>query len=250
MKQSPRETYQDMGVVQISDLIKDDQLLFLRQQIDRLYQGNGKLRPWQFWELHHPWGRSASTLDSWAFLDLFTDPRILEVLTALIGPDIILFDSQFVPDLIEMKVVNNSYRSEAARFPVQPLSGIFLLIPFEVEKEASMIEYLPGSHLMKKSEISQSFALQPGTLICCDCRLKYRLLSHGSMTKPRVAMVRYFPASSKYIRDEGADIHRELTESYPLLNYAKLPLWQVAGQDRMENDFVTGFNAKPGRWIG
>src|SRR5437763_784314 len=52
------------------------------------------------------------------------------------------------------------------------------------------------------------------------------------------------------LRDPRAPRHRALMEDDPLLNYVHRPLWQVRGEDRAGNDFVTGFSPPVPRWAG
>jgi hypothetical protein len=58
----------------------------------------------------------------------------------------------------------------------------------------------------------------------------------------------YFPASSRYIRDPAHPLHQALTERQPLINHATVPLWLVSGEDRADNDFVSGFQPKAAFW--
>jgi hypothetical protein len=78
--------------------------------------------------------------------------------------------------------------------------------------------------------------------------MPYSLHVASPSVLPNAYAARYFPASSRYVRDPATPAHRALTERYPLLNYARLPLWLVNGQDHAGNDFVTGFNARAGYW--
>ena len=78
--------------------------------------------------------------------------------------------------------------------------------------------------------------------------MPYCVRSVGDAGVPSAYAVRYFPASSRYDRDPTARAHRQLTERYPLFNYARFPLWLVHGQDLAGNDFVTGFNVRAGYW--
>jgi len=45
---------------------------------------------------HNPFGRAAQVVDSWALLDFCQSPGLLDEAEAAIGPDIVLWDSEFV----------------------------------------------------------------------------------------------------------------------------------------------------------
>lgn len=46
--------------------------------------------------LHNPFGRAAPVVDSWALLEYCQSPDLLDAAETVIGPDIILWDSEFV----------------------------------------------------------------------------------------------------------------------------------------------------------
>ena len=76
--------------------LREETLDFLEMQRERLL-AQIPSRPWYFWECHNPWSRAARIVDSWGLLDLCQDTAILDMVTAIAGPDIILYDSQFSP---------------------------------------------------------------------------------------------------------------------------------------------------------
>ncbi|RME62516.1 MAG: hypothetical protein D6782_12040 [Alphaproteobacteria bacterium] len=65
---------------------------------------------------------------------------------------------------------------------------------------------------------------------------------------PTAFGARYFPATARYLRDPAHPAHMALMERLPWVNYAAMPLWLVAGEDRAGNDFVTGFNPRAAFW--
>jgi hypothetical protein len=110
---------------------------------------------------------------------------------------------------------------------------------------------VPGSH-REAAEPSSAFTikLSPGDLLILDPRLQYRISGEACDHHPIGYAIRYFPATSRYLRRRDVPLHRHLSELYPLVNYAQFPLWLVRGVDRADNDFVTGFNSRAGRWAG
>ena len=87
--------YRTKGAVTIPAGPVKDYIPFLREQSAVICQSAQKIRPWLLWELHNPWSRAGLTADSWKFLDLCQSAELLQLITPLMGEDIILFDSQF-----------------------------------------------------------------------------------------------------------------------------------------------------------
>lgn len=222
---------------------------FLQTQLTALFDETVRLRPWHLWDLHNPWGRSAHRVDSWTFLDLCQAPELLALIAPLIGPDIILYDSQFAPDISNVDAAEDAWQCDALRCPVEPLAGLTVRIPCGIDPD----------HILKfcyrrEAEISgqtREEYLESGCdhIICHDVRLSYRIEGAAQLMRPCQYVIRYFPATSRYLRDPTAKAQQALIERYPLLNYARMPLWLAHGEDRADNDFVTGFQLKSGRWI-
>ena len=245
------EDFINYGLREIQEAsIPNHWISFVEEQYHRLLS-LPKRRPWYYWELHNPWGRSAHIFDSWQFLDLLKSEEIIEWLSPFLGSDIILFESRFYPDLYESFTKGDFFHSDADYFPVEPLKGITvrISIPSQTGK-GSTFQFIPGSHITDDTNgIHQSIDLEQPTILVYDSQLSYRIMPGSSDQISPGILVRYFPSDTQYIRDHAHPVHRLLTDRIPLLNYAHLPLWQVSGVDRANNDFVTGFSNKSGRWI-
>jgi hypothetical protein len=218
-------------------------LEFLRQQAAKVRAAGGAVRPWHYWELHNPWSRAGTVYDSWGFLELCQTPALLDPVRELIGPDIVLFDSGWLPDpsLTQGAGTDLAHReltSDAARFPVEPLGGATVLIAFADETHGGLSLDLGSMQLPFES----------GVVCAVEARVAYHLCGLDRAAPPSVYVVRYFPGTARYLRDPALAVHRDLTERYPLLNYARLPLWLVRGEDRAQNDFVTGFRVRAAYW--
>ncbi len=172
--------------------------------------------------IHNPWGHAAVLATAWPFLDLCEDAAIVAAVVRLLGPDIVLWDS-------ELHLEANLYRLfvEAGReglyWPATPLAGAVVVVtPTRPAEPVLCIELS---------------ALRP------------RDLEPLRPDEP-VYVIRYMPATSLYERDPAASANRSAMEAQPLLNYTTRPLWLVAGEDRAGNDFVTGFSPVVPRWAG
>jgi len=243
--------YKENGVTTFSVASVLEHIPFLQKQIAALYQNKNKVRPWHLWNLHNPWGASALNVDSWKFLDLCQSAEFLEQISQLIGDDIILYDSQFSPDLSKMNQLPLSWTTDSLRCPVEPLSGLVVRVPFtdSINEDLKVVYHTEGD-INKTDQIhEQSLEIKTGQILCHDINLYYRIEGIEQLKQPMEYVIRYYPATSHYVRDQTTKLHRNLTELFPLLNYAQMPLWLVRGEDKADNDFVTGFQPKAGRWI-
>ena len=236
------------GLQQAAAVLPKHLLRFLQTESARFFAQIVVPRPWHYAELHNPWSRAAAAFDSWGFLDICQSSTLIEKVAALIGPDIVLFDSQWLPDRWQMFDTDATLESDAHRFPVDPPSGLTVLIGVaDVPRGTVRVDYW-ASHLRPAQRANASLDLEPGTALFLDSRVPYCVRVARDSSVPSAYVVRYFPATSHYSRDPAAPVHRALTKRYPLLNYARMPLWLVHGEDRADNDFVTGFNARAGFW--
>jgi hypothetical protein len=243
------------GTWRANALLPDASVGFLQAQAARLSGQIAVPRPWHYAELHNPWSRAGAAYDSWGFLDICTASMLIDNIAMLMGPDIILFDSQWLPGRRDSLDANPALESDAHRFPVDPPSGLTALVCCAHDERSGVgVNYRhPDPHKRGTSHtpdapINVSIDLHCGDVLFVDSAQPYRIHSDPGNTLPTVYAIRYFPASSRYNRDPAAPVHRALTDRYPLLNYARMPLWLVQGQDRAANDFVTGFNVRAGFW--
>lgn len=68
---------------------------------------------------HNPFGRAAQVVDAWALLEFCQSPDLLDAAEAAIGPDIILWDSEFVGGPAAV-------HHDPALWPLDPPPGITL----------------------------------------------------------------------------------------------------------------------------
>ena len=161
--------------------------------------------------IHNPFGHHACMADAWSFLDIAENPDLLDCVAAVIGPDIVLWDSELYLDAGALP------QDEARCWPVAPLAGAIAAV--SLDQGAIDVVDIGAWH-------AGEFAGRPG--------------SHF--------VVRYMPGSSLFVRDPTFAANRCAAELRPLVNYAKRPLWLVRGEDRAGNDFATGFMVPAGRW--
>jgi hypothetical protein len=179
-------------------------------------------RPERLSGIHNPWGHAAVLATAWPFLDLCEDAAIVEAVARLIGPDVVLWDS-------ELHLEARSYLRfvedgrERLYWPATPLAGAVVLVTPQRPADGAL-------------------CVELAALASLD-------LDHLRPSEP-LYVIRYMPAASLYVRDPRAVRNRAAMEAQPLINYTTRPLWLVAGEDRAGNDFVTGFSPVAPRWAG
>ncbi len=211
---------------------------FLELQWLALLASGPANRPWVFWELHNPWSRAAAYVDSWQLLDICQSQAMVQCLSALIGEDIVLFDSQILPNPALSGFDPTVWHNDDLFFPLDDDGGIVVRVPFGSPGARSF------EHRLHDAGVSD---LSLGQILVHSAKVDYRWrAANGSSGFECV--IRYFPADRRFLRDPGHPKHVQLTERYPWVNYARMPLWLVSGKDRADNDFVTGFHTSSGRW--
>jgi hypothetical protein len=210
--------------------------LLRRQYRSILASGCGD-RPWMYWELHNPWSRAATCVDSWALLDLCQSPALLEEIAQRIGEDIVLFDSQILANPCLDDSRTDAWRNDTLFFPMEDPAGLVVRIPFG--GSPAPFEYR-GLH-------SGTLQRRPGTVLMHGPAVRYRA-DPRELSGYREYVIRYFRADRHFERDPGDPRQLRLTERFPWVNYARMPHWLVRGEDRAGNDFVTGFHTRTGRW--
>lgn len=223
---------------------------FLQDQARVLQDRITTPRPWHYIELHNPWSRAATSYDSWNFLDLCSSRALTDAIALALGPDLILYDSQWLPDPWYGQVERQDWICDTHRLPVEPQIGATVLLSIEGWGDRGYrFEYQRHSHLGTTAPAGSSYIVpKAGELLIFDARLRYRMVGMDPTAPSAAYVARYFPATSRYARHAHLQIHRTLTDLYPFLNYMQMPLWLVRGIDRAANDFVTGFNTRAGRW--
>lgn len=163
--------------------------------------------------VHNPFGRHACPHEAWRFLDVAESPALLDHVENVLGPDLVLWDSELYPGPTAWP------REEARCWPVDPLAGTVVAI--DLERASTVLV-----DISRLAEVLDAIPFEPGPW--------YTL--------------RYMPATSLYNRDPCFGPNRLATRLRPLVNHCIRPLWLVRGQDRAGSDFATGFAPPAARW--
>lgn len=162
---------------------------------------------------HNPFGRAAALFDPWKFLDVCESALLLDAVEALLGPDLVLWDSELY---LEAGAWNAERRHEGRYWPAEPLAGL-----------TADVALASGECVLADvSGAGQAPAAMPG--------------AHY--------VIRYMPATSRYNRDPRYAANRIAMEERPLVNYLNRPIWLVRGVDHAGSDFATGFALAAPAW--
>jgi hypothetical protein len=170
--------------------------------------------------LHNPWRYGARQHEAWPLLSLCEDANVVAALRGVLGPDIVLWDSELYPTA-------RDYRHfvaeglEGRYWPATPLVGAVALFALTGSPSASIVAMPDAADAI-------------------------------AAIKPNAALfvARYMPATSLFDRNPQAAANQRCMEERLLFNYANRPLWLVSGQDRAGNDFVRGFAPSVPRQTG
>ena len=178
-----------------------------------------KLKSQTHWQdmlsgIHNPFGHHACPSDAWKFLDLAESQMLLDTVVELIGPDVILWDSELY---FETRGVSSE---EGECWPVDPLSGVLA-----------------------------AMSLERGDVLFADIKKMQNAYPVLLRAKGPHYVIRYMSAVSHFNRDARYVANVRAVAVRPLVNYAQRPIWLVRGRDLGSNDFVTGFSVPAGRWI-
>jgi hypothetical protein len=164
--------------------------------------------------MHNPWGIAATQCNAWPFLDICENNEVLNAVQDLIGPNIILWDSQLLLEARDYQQFVAEQR-EGRYWPAMPLMGaVVCLAPLEL------------SHLRWQ---------------CHALRDLTTTLLMGFAPEQPLYVIRYMAASSHFDRHPRSAANWCAMQEQPLLNYIHYPLWLSRGTDLGKNDFVTGF---------
>jgi hypothetical protein len=163
--------------------------------------------------IHNPWGHGIALTDPWSFLEVCESDLVVNAARALLGPDVILWDSELFPETRRYAAFLEKGK-EGRYWPVSPLAGAVLLLP--LGRDALDVT------AAKLNEVGSG-------------------MLDGFDAEEPVFVIRLIPATSHFSRDPEHPANRLCMEEQVLLNYANRPLWLISGVDRAGNDLVTGF---------
>ncbi|AMS44533.1 MULTISPECIES: resolvase [Aminobacter] len=185
----------------------------VREAVDRIVARKSTIRQERLSGIHNPWGHCIGLTDPWSFLDLCESALVIDAAKTVIGPDVILWDSEFFPEAGRYGEFVGEGR-EGRYWPVTPLAGAVVLV--------AVGRKTPEVRAVGLEEIGSD------------------VLASFDASEP-LYVVRLMPATSRFERDPNHAANRACMEEQVLVNYSNRPLWLLSGTDRANNDLVSGF---------
>jgi hypothetical protein len=196
-----------------------------------------------------------------AFLDLARDPEIVELVSGVLGEDMILWGCHvFCKPAVEG--YETPWHQDGHYWPIRPLATCTAWVALEPSTaENGCLRVIPRSHAGRRlhehlhedrtdltlnqrmADVDEAAAvdieLQPGEMSLHDVYMIHGARANTSGKRRTGAALRYMPATSVFERD----LRPVDGKSGVPVNFARRPLWLVKGQDRSgRNDFNIGHN--------
>ena len=259
LTKSETETYYQQGYLIPQFRLPDDRVRTLRETLDRLIKENPGIRPEKLVSIHIEGTNAEGIRGSSEFFDLARDPDLLDMVSQLIGADIILWGCQIFckPPGDGMEV---PWHQDGHYWPMRPLATCTVWVALDDSRcENGCLRVIPGSHREQmlfehlqedRDDIVLNRTVKPGQFDegqAVDVELEAGQMSlhdvymiHGSnpntSTKRRAGVaIRYMPATSHFRRENGGP-----NAGYKV-DFSTRPIWQLRGVDRCgKNDFDVG----------
>ncbi len=260
---TPQEVarYHQEGYLGPSYRLPSAQLEQLRQGLDRLIQDNPGVRPEKLVSAHIEGDNGEGVRGSSGFLDLARDPALVDMVSQVIGDDVILWGCQ-----VFCKPGGDGYETpwhqDGHYWPIRPLANCTVWVALDDSTpENGCLRVIPGSHrdrrthqhLMEDREdlvLSQRTAdnafdaatardviLEAGQMSMHDIYMIHGANANRSPRRRAGVAIRYMPGTSVFHRDLNPAGGRS---GIPVM-FAKRPLWLLRGEDRTGlNDFSIG----------
>ncbi len=232
----------------------------MREALEKLLRDNAEVAPESLVCPHIPYGATHDADAAAQWFEFATNPRLLDLVEQLIGPDIVLWGSQvFCKPALSGRAI--PLHQDAQYWPIRPRATCSAWIAIDdAVPENGCMRYVPGSHASAdvykhrrsaRTNVVLDQEVDPALFdasLACDDTLQAGQFSlhdvyliHGSnanlSARRRAAfVVRYMPATSKFERFEN-DAHRQAGVTFSM---SRRPIWLVRGCDRAGNDFRIG----------
>jgi ectoine hydroxylase-related dioxygenase (phytanoyl-CoA dioxygenase family) len=233
----------------------------LRTALDALIRHNPGVRPEKLISAHIEGDNGEGVRGSRTFLDLARDPDIVELVSGVIGDDVILWGCH-----VFCKPAHEGYETpwhqDGHYWPIRPLATCTVWVALEPSTARNgCLRVVPRSHLggvlhehlhedrsdltlnqrMRDGSFDEASAvdieLQPGQMSLHDVYLIHGAKANTSGQRRTGVALRYMPSTSVFERD----LRPVDGKSGVAVNFARRPLWLLRGVDRSgRNDFEIG----------
>ena len=233
----------------------------LREALDRLITDNPGVRPEKLVSAHVAGDNGEGVRGNGDFLDLARDPEIVELVSGVIGEDVILWGCHVFCKPPE-RGFETPWHQDGHYWPIRPLANCTVWVALEDSRiENGCLRVIPKSHIGKvlhphlhedRDDLTLNQRLEAGSFDetqAVDIELDAGQMSlhdvymiHGAKantsTKRRTGVaLRYMPATSVFDRT----LRPVDGKTGVAVDFANRPLWLLKGFDRTgKNDFEVG----------
>ena len=253
------EHYRREGWVKPRFRLPAAQVAGMVDALEKLLRDNPGVRPEKLVSAHIEGDNGEGVRGSRAFLDLARDPQIVELVSGVLGDDVILWGCHvFCKPAVEG--YETPWHQDGHYWPIRPLANCTVWVALEPSTvENGCLRVIPRSHAEKRlhehlhedrtdltlnqrmAHVDEATALdielEPGEMSLHDVYMIHGARANTSGRRRTGAALRYMPASSVFERD----LRPVDGKSGVPVNFARRPLWLVKGRDRSgRNDFSIG----------
>ena len=247
--------YRSDGWVRPRFRLPEAQVAAMREALDELIARNPGVRPEKLVSAHIEGDNGEGVHGSKAFLDLARDPQIVELVSGVIGDDIILWGCHvFCKPPVEG--YETPWHQDGHYWPIRPLATCTVWVALEAsDRDNGCLRVIPGSHRDRqlhdhlhedRSDLTLQQRLAPNTLdetTAVDIELQPGEMSlhdvymiHGARantsTRRRTGVaLRYMPSTSLFDRS----LRPVDGKSGVPVDFGRRPLWLVRGVNRAGN---------------
>ena len=253
--------FQRDGWVKPAFRLPEPQVRSMREALDDLIARNPGVRPEKLVSAHIEGDNGEGVRGSAAFLDLARDPDLVELVSGVIGDDVILWGCHvFCKPPVDG--YETPWHQDGHYWPIRPLATCTVWVALEDSKiENGCLRVIPGSHRARALHehlhedrtdltLNQRMAdgafdeaqavdleLAPGQMSLHDVFMIHGAAANRSHKRRTGVALRYMPASSVFERD----LRPAHGRTGLAVDFAHRPLWLVKGVDRSgRNDFTIG----------
>ena len=227
--------------------------------LERLLRENPGVRPEKLVSAHIEGDNGEGVRGSRAFLELALDPEIVELVSGVLGDDVILWGCHvFCKPAVEG--YETPWHQDGHYWPIRPLANCTVWVALEPStRENGCLRVIPRSHAARRlhehlheertdltlnermAEVDESAAvdieLQPGQMSLHDVYMIHGARANTSGMRRTGAALRYMPSTSVFDRQ----LRPVDGKSGVPVDFARRPLWLARGVDRSgRNDFTVG----------
>lgn len=233
----------------------------MQQALEDLLAKNPGVRPEKLVSAHIEGDNGEGVQGVAAFLELARDPEIVELVSGVIGDDVILWGCHvFCKPPAEG--YETPWHQDGHYWPIRPLATCTAWVALEPStRENGCLRVIPGSHrdhtlhphlredrddltLSQRLDTAHfdeasavDIELQPGQMSLHDVYMIHGAAANRSTQRRTGVALRYMPATSVFERD----IRPAEGRSGIPVDFARRPLWLLRGTDRSgRNDFSVG----------